>query len=158
LSWGCSQGPQCGRQRRRSSTDFGGSCRPRVATLNARAVLPRLPPSRGRRGWLGSHGSGAWARLPASHSMGCRGMDVVYPGAGSRRDVVDIPIKRRRGYARRKARTGPPCPKCERPMLASPCTRSRCRGWSVLCWACPDEDEVERFIETDGRCPLCRTQ
>lgn len=49
---------------------------------------------------------------------------------------------------------GRACPRCGSASVVAPC--ACCGRWFVVC-DCTDEDvAVDRYVSTDGRCPICR--
>ncbi len=70
---------------------------------------------------------------------------------------MEAPAKRRPRRPRRPTPyVGPPCLACGHDTLVVPCVRRECGRWFVLCGGCADE--LDRYVETDGRCPYCRVQ
>jgi DNA-directed RNA polymerase subunit RPC12/RpoP len=62
----------------------------------------------------------------------------------------------KRRTRRRSPYVGSPCRACGHDSLVMPCTRPGCDRWLSVCGGCLDE--IDRFVETDGRCPYCRVQ
>lgn len=62
----------------------------------------------------------------------------------------------KRRTRRRSPYLGSPCRACGHDTLVTSCTRPGCDQWLSVCGGCLDE--IDRFIETDGRCPYCRVQ
>lgn len=70
---------------------------------------------------------------------------------------MDTPAKTRRSRTVKRAPyVGPPCLSCGHDTLNVPCTRRECGRWFEVCGGCPDV--LDRYVETDGRCPFCRVQ
>ncbi len=57
---------------------------------------------------------------------------------------------------RRTPYVGALCRDCGHKTLNVPCIRRECGRWFAVCGGC--QDELDRYVETDGRCPWCRVQ
>lgn len=65
--------------------------------------------------------------------------------------------KPKRSRSRRTTpHVGPVCLACRHETLAVPCILAECSSVFLVCGGCLDE--LDRYIETDGRCPYCRVQ
>ena len=61
---------------------------------------------------------------------------------------------RGRKRAARRPYCGPRCLACGCFTLVTPCVLPECLQWVIVCDGCAEE--LDRFIETDGRCAYCR--
>ncbi len=69
---------------------------------------------------------------------------------------MNAPAKPRRiRRAKHSPHVGPRCCACGHETLVVPCIL-RCGRWFSVCGGCLDE--LDRYIETDGKCPYCRVQ
>lgn len=70
---------------------------------------------------------------------------------------MDAGAKRKRTSRRRAPYVGPKCRACGYDTLVTPCACRDCMQWMILCGGCHD-DELDRYVEAEGRCPYCRAQ